>query len=105
MSIATMTADIGAERAARARRSGSRPEMSPAVIAADDVTGRQYGGEGVTRTAVASARLWKVRVEFEFGGRPMLATVRAISRDQALSFTLARHPNANPKTTYVLGRA
>jgi hypothetical protein len=35
----------------------------------------------------------------------MLATVRAISRDQALSFTLARHPNANPKTTYVLGRA
>jgi hypothetical protein len=102
MSIATLTADIGAERAARANR---RPQMSPAVIAADDATGRQYGGEGITRTAVGSARLWKVKVHFEFGGRPMLATVRAISRAQALAFTLARHPNADTARTAVLGLA
>lgn len=102
MSITTMTPDIGAERAARARRN-TIPRVSPAVQAADDHSGRYAGGEGLTRTAVASARLWKVKVIFEFGGRPMLATVRAVSADQALAFTLARHPNASRADTAVLG--
>lgn len=103
MSIATMSADIGAELAARKRlRSASR--LSTAVAAADDRSGRFPGGEGITRCSTAG-RLWKVRVEFQFGGRPMLATVRAVDEAQALDFTLARHPSAIRSRTAVLGPA
>lgn len=104
MSIATMTADIGAERAARPRQN-TIPRFSTAVQAADDHSGRFAGGEGITRTSAPSARFWKVKVVFEFGGRPMLATVRAVSARQALTFALNRHPNANRSATAVLGPA
>jgi hypothetical protein len=104
MSIATMTADIGAERAARPRQN-TIPRFSRAVQAADDHSGRFAGGEGITRTSAPSAGFWKVKVVFEFGGRPMLATVRAVSARQALTFALNRHPNANRSATAVLGPA
>lgn len=98
MSIAELTADIGAERTARQRL------RLAAINAADDRSGRFPGGEGITRNSSAGC-LWKVRVEFMFGGRPMLATVRAIDADQALAFTLARHPQALKARTAVLGPA
>lgn len=88
MSIAEMSPDIGQEMAARARLKASKATTAPAAP-----------------TTAAKARLWKLQVHFLHGGRPMLATVRAISAKQALAATLQRHPDADTSLTAVLGPA
>jgi hypothetical protein len=51
-------------------------------------------GEGITRTSAPSAKFWPVLIKFG-GGRPMRATIKATSKDEALQFARNRHPNAS----------
>jgi hypothetical protein len=51
-------------------------------------------GEGITRTSEAGAQFWPVEVHFPMR-QTMRCTIRAVSKQQALQFAHARHPDAS----------
>jgi hypothetical protein len=48
-------------------------------------------GEDITHTTATHARLYSLRITFTVA-RPLLTTIRAVSRAQAERFARARHP-------------
>lgn len=48
-------------------------------------------GEGITRTSSKHARLFPVRVHFQYA-KPLLDSIRAVSRAQANTFARNRYP-------------
>lgn len=53
----------------------------------------QSKGEGITRTSNPNAKLWPYEVKFPLG-QPMRGTIRAMTKNEALRFAQARHPEA-----------
>lgn len=54
-------------------------------------------GEGISRTTNNRAVLWDVLVVLN--GKPMLTTVRATSKAEAIKFSKNRHPKATSITS------